>query len=71
MTLLIPGNQSDTVSVLMGMKTESPRVLARLAGVFFLLTILGGITAQALISERLINFGDARNKSRSNASQHF
>ncbi|HVF47870.1 MAG TPA: DUF4386 domain-containing protein [Pyrinomonadaceae bacterium] len=41
------------------MKSESPRVLARLAGVFFLLTILGGITAQAFISERLINFGDA------------
>jgi hypothetical protein len=41
------------------MKTESPRLLARLAGMFFLLTIVGGIIAQGLISERLINFGDA------------
>jgi len=41
------------------MKTESPRLIARLAGVFFLLTILGGIVAQGFISERLINFSDA------------
>ncbi len=41
------------------MTTESPRLLARLAGVFFLLTIVGGIIAQGFISERLINFGDA------------
>jgi hypothetical protein len=41
------------------MTTKSPRLLARLAGVFFLLTILGGIIAQGFISERLINFGDA------------
>ncbi len=41
------------------MTTESPRLLARLAGVFFLLTIIGGIIAQGFISERLINFGDA------------
>jgi hypothetical protein len=39
--------------------TESPRTLARLAGLFFLLTILGGIVAQALISQRLIDFNDA------------
>lgn len=44
---------------MLDMKTESPRLLARLAGVFFLLTIVGGIIAQAFISERLINFGDA------------
>jgi hypothetical protein len=37
----------------------SPRTLARLAGLFFLLTILGGIVAQAFISQRLINFNDA------------
>lgn len=30
-----------------------------MAGVFFLLTIIGGIIAQGVISERLINFGDA------------
>ncbi len=41
------------------MRTESPRLLARMAGVFFLLTIVGGIVAQGLISERLIDFGDA------------
>jgi hypothetical protein len=39
--------------------TESPRTLARLTGLFFLLTILGGIVAQAFISQRLINFTDA------------
>lgn len=41
------------------MKVKDPRLLARLAGVFFLLTIIGGIVAQVLISERLVNFGDA------------
>ncbi len=30
-----------------------------MAGLFFLLTILGGIFAQGFVSERLINFGDA------------
>ena len=44
---------------MLGMTTESPRLLARLAGVFFLLTILGGIIAQGVISERLVNFADA------------
>ena len=39
--------------------TENPRTLARLTGLFFLLTILGGIVAQAFISQRLINFNDA------------
>lgn len=41
------------------MMTESPKLVARLAGVFFLLTIVCGIVAQGFISERLINFGDA------------
>jgi len=41
------------------MKVENPKMVARLAGVFFLLTIAGGIVAQGFISERLINFGDA------------
>lgn len=41
------------------MFTLSPKLLARLAGVFLLLTIIGGIIAQGLISERLINFRDA------------
>jgi hypothetical protein len=39
--------------------SSSPRQLARLTGLFFLLTILAGIFAQAFISERLINFSDA------------
>lgn len=38
---------------------SSPRLLARLIAVFFLLTVLAGIFAQAVVSERLINFGDA------------
>jgi hypothetical protein len=37
----------------------SPRFLARLMGLFFLLTILAGIFAQAFVSERLIDFRDA------------
>ena len=41
------------------MKIESPRLLARLAGVFFLLTIVGGVVAQGFISDSLINFGNA------------
>jgi hypothetical protein len=39
--------------------STSPRVLARTAGLFFLLTILTGVFAQAFISERLIVSGDA------------
>ena len=41
------------------MRMESPRLVARLAGVFFLLTLVGGIIAQVLISERLVNYADA------------
>ena len=41
------------------MRIESPRLVARSAGVFFLLTIVGGIIAQGFISERLIDFRDA------------
>ncbi|MEO8574731.1 MAG: DUF4386 domain-containing protein [Pyrinomonadaceae bacterium] len=41
------------------MKIASPRLLARLAGLFFLVTIIGGIIAQGFISERLIDFSDA------------
>lgn len=37
----------------------SPRTLARMAGLFFLLTILGGIFAQGFVSERLVDFHDA------------
>jgi hypothetical protein len=37
----------------------SPRTLARIIGLLFLLTILGGVFAQGLVSERLIDFKDA------------
>ncbi|MCA1576666.1 MAG: DUF4386 domain-containing protein [Acidobacteria bacterium] len=37
----------------------SPRFLARMTGLFFLLTILAGIFAQGFVSGRLINFSDA------------
>src|SRR5438874_8860025 len=37
----------------------SPRFLARMTGVFYLLTILAGIFAQGFVSERLLVFGDA------------
>ena len=47
------------MSVVLVMKTESPKLLARLAGVFFLLTILGGVVAQSFISDSLINYSDA------------
>lgn len=38
---------------------SSPRFLARMTGVFMLLTILGGVFAQGFVSERLIDFKDA------------
>jgi hypothetical protein len=42
------------------MKVESrPRRLARMTGLFFLLTIIAGIFAQGFVSERLIVFSDA------------
>jgi hypothetical protein len=37
----------------------SPRVKARLAGIFLLLTTLAGIFAQVFVSERLVVWGDA------------
>src|SRR2546423_10663532 len=39
--------------------TASPRSLARITGVFFLLTILLGAFAQGFVNNRLINFDDA------------
>lgn len=39
--------------------TSSPRFLARMTGLFFLLTILTGIFAQGFVSERLLDFNDA------------
>ncbi len=37
----------------------SPRLLARVTGLFMLLTILAGVFAQGFVSERLIDFRDA------------
>lgn len=37
----------------------SPRFLARLIGLFMLLTIVGGLFAQGFVSERLVDFKDA------------
>ena len=39
--------------------SSSPRFLARVTGLFILLTILAGIFAQGFVSERLIDFRDA------------
>ena len=36
-----------------------PRTLARMLGLFILLTILGGVIAQGFISQRLLVFSDA------------
>src|SRR5438477_11221940 len=36
-----------------------PRRLARMTGLFFLLTIVAGIFAQGFVSERMIDFRDA------------
>jgi hypothetical protein len=42
------------------MKSEiSPRVVGQSIGVLFLITIVSGVFAQGLVSERLINFTDA------------
>src|SRR6476469_3263981 len=57
--LVIPGNHSYSARVMLVMRLRSPRFVARLAGIFFLLTLLGGIIAQGFISDSLINFGDA------------
>ena len=40
------------------MEKASPRLIARIAGVLYLLTILAGIFAQGFVSERLVISGD-------------
>ena len=41
------------------MAEASPHLKARIAGAFYLLTMLTGIFAQAFVSERLVVSGDA------------
>ena len=43
----------------LGVADTSPRVMARMAGVLYLLTILAGAFAQSFVSDRLVLFGDA------------
>src|SRR5690242_9456842 len=50
---------ADSFDMTKPVANASPRLLARMAGAFFLLTILSGIFAQGFVSERLIVFGDA------------
>jgi hypothetical protein len=49
----------NTDVVTNGMAEMSPRVKARIAGVFYLLNILTGVFAQGFVSERLVASGDA------------
>ncbi len=37
----------------------SPRLMARMAGLFYLLTILAGVFAQGFVSDKLVVFGDS------------
>lgn len=57
MPLLVASQGGD--AVIEQNKGISPRLLARMAGLFYLLTILAGLFAQGFVSERLIDFGDA------------
>ena len=41
------------------MSTDRPKLLARLTGLFSLLTIVGGVFAQGFVSEKLIDYRDA------------
>jgi Domain of unknown function (DUF4386) len=45
--------------MMLHIQNASPRRLARITGIFYLITILGGIFAQGFVSQRLIDFGDA------------
>jgi len=47
------------MGVRLDMKTERPQLLARLVGVFFLLTIIGAIIAQGFISDTLVDYSSA------------
>lgn len=49
----------STAVLMDGIRESSPQGKARMAGVFYLLTILAGVFAQGFISERLVASGDA------------
>jgi len=53
-------NERMTTNVMIDRIAEpSPRFIARMTGLFFLFTILGGIFSQGFVAGRLIAFGDA------------
>jgi len=55
-----PGaNSEDKVAIMKRIEQASPRHKARIAGVFYLLTILAGIFAQGFVSMRLVVSSDA------------
>jgi hypothetical protein len=59
-TLVAPDRALGDVMVpARGSTQTSPRVIARWAGALFLATIVGGIVAQAVLSDRLVVAGDA------------
>src|SRR5262245_5493156 len=49
----------STASTMDRLAAGSPRSKARLAGLFYLLTILGGVWAQGFVSDRLVDYHDA------------
>jgi hypothetical protein len=59
-TLVTPGRALGDVVVPARRSIErSPRVMARWGGALFLATIVGGVVAQSLLSDRLVVVGDA------------
>src|SRR5205807_9185127 len=56
---LIVGERVRSVLTMERFEEESPRLKARITGVFYLLTILTGIFAQGFVSGRLVVDGDA------------
>ena len=51
--------RGDAIAPAQRSKEISPRAMARLSAVLFLLTIVGGVFAQGVLSDRLIVAGDA------------